>query len=258
MVNANQYAQNLALLAQSESVDRSLKSYRDVLTGRKEGDLLTPVRNLENILIDPNADAASLVNASPVALEAEVELYHTRTQGAVETALTESADQLAQDYCASLNNAVGMMVHDVSSREGFDKFSPEAQKKIIESSIYVNLAPLLDSLDPNDRELAAAKAELKGLDNASEGEVYKRALNYLTRAGLSENAINYNNARDVFERGVKPQLVEMKSRAVVSRLITGDGQRYEVNPEAFKTEFGSKDNYKKIAFGIMQAARNRQ
>lgn len=246
------YDENLRILAKSQNVNELLRGYKNVISGKKEGTLVEPIRVLTDEITngDPNLENI-LMNATPQAVENEIANYHARNRDTVNTALNESKDQIVEDYVSSLDKIIQNIAEQISSQDGFDELSAKQKDAIIRPELCMALAQLLEGLDPRDKEYIRAKQGLEGIDKVSETEKYSDVIKYLRGTGLSSNAINLVNSNAFYNNAIRPQKVDLYTRVLANKLLVGKNGKYSVSENKFDKVYGSDENYKKIALDLV-------
>ena len=245
------HGQNIATLAIDYELDKNYENYREALT-KGEGSLERTIRPITQVLTRGDRNLENLLlNAQPQAIEHEVSNYHEAHKNEIKKAFEESQDFITQHYVSGLNQLIQGIIEEVSGQEGFDELSDEEKEAHIRPLVYLSLVEALKELQANDNEIKKVQKEFFGLDKASDAEAYKKVNDYLTRdLKLSSNAMNLAEVGRVYRGSVVPRAKSMLSRFVASKLIN-EGI-YEINADKFKQIYGNKENYRKLAYNLLQ------
>ena len=263
-----QYYTDLNTLHESQSVTDLSEAYERRSRGKEDGGLMQVIAPLNYILTKdengrPRASLENLlVNATPQAVEKEVSQYHKKTKDTVEESIERSKGRISDDYIEILDQIIQQVVEHVTSQEGFDKLDDKRRDEIIRPEIYKALVEFLnrDRLNPMPEALAKAKKGFDKLDNPNEDDLNSTVNGYLMEGvGLSSNAVNLVDKRDVYNKNAKRATQIFYERVIASGLVKYNEQdkEYSISKESFVKAYGSNDNYRRLASNFAKMIQER-
>ena len=254
MAEETNHNENLAILNNNNSVENLQDTYAKQVEKNEKGSSKT-LGTLESIVTaqDP-ALQGSFMTATPQAIDYAIAGYQDSQKPEIEKAIDESADYIMDQYItALLNPIIENIVEQVSEDEKLKDLPEEERKKILELSIYQNLAEFLaiPEYKVNSEEVEKLTKELEDLKDANEDKKNNVVKNYLSENGLGymQYAVNTQNAFEGI-RGLKNSLYR---RALAKDILKDTKDGYVIDKDKFKELYGNEENYKKIATQLLIA-----
>ena len=264
------YILDLATLAQAQQVDNLYEDYRKRSTGKEEGELNEVLNPLNSMVTGGRPGLEDLLtNAQPQAIEKEVKQYHQRKEKKddektiEQKAIENSGNRIVESYVDILNGVVSNVVQQISSSEQFSRLTDEQKVEVMKPEIYRVLVAYLNGseLNPKPKALSEAKKKFEGLEKPDEKSIYETVDDYLQDGlQLSSNAINLVDKRKVYDEHAKRSKQGYYERIIASGFVKYDEKenKYSVDKAAFTEAYGSDENYKRMAYNLMQIIQQQQ
>lgn len=264
------YILDLATLAQAQQVDNLYEDYRKRSTGKEEGELNEVLNPLNSMVTGGRPGLEDLLtNAQPQAIEKEVKQYHQRKEKKddektiEQKAIENSGNRIVESYVDILNGVVSNVVQQISSNEQFSRLTDEQKVEVMKPEIYRVLVAYLNGseLNPKPKALSEAKKKFEGLEKPDEKSIYETVDDYLQDGlQLSSNAINLVDKRKVYDEHAKRSKQGYYERIIASGFVKYDEKenKYSVDKAAFTEAYGSDENYKRMAYNLMQIIQQQQ
>ncbi len=245
------HEENIGLLSRSRNMDQAYEEYRKILSGRKKGKISPLVKGMEGILASDSPDGQvlenMLMNATPQAIEDQVNDYQSRHIEGFKKAVKDSGDEITERYCSLTEALIGETLENAKDqlKDRLKEIPKDKHDDVLRPIIYKEVASiLLRQLKPQDDE----SKKLLGLyldEDATPEEQYDLTSEYLQRQGFNSNAINLVNPTEVAKN-----LREMHLRVIAEKIIKDD---YTVDRDKFQEIYGNFENYRRIAPVLLEA-----
>nr|MBI4156241.1 hypothetical protein [Candidatus Woesearchaeota archaeon] len=213
-----------------------------------KGDLDDRLKEVGFILAEkPNL----LLNETGAAILNETKSYQRTYAKPVSEKAEKHKKEIIDSYVKFVNKALEKVPGEVKKKNpGFDKLSPEDQKREIGAKIYGILGSFLveQELNPNkdyaekNREFTNAYLMYQELDKASEqtkkdiaADALRSAYPHLTSNMRNFRSIDPDEAKDILIRKIGKQFVQENEGT------------YSIDQNKFEEAFGNADNYINIA-----------